>query len=125
MNERIKLLMEDEAFVAKMEATQDDADLQKLFEDHGIDAADLQMVDDGEVELTEEQLEGVAGGGDVSEIFKWFTKNYWALVRAGSHGWVIIKTYWDIKVHGKPKTYSWKRINQALDYIEKKTGISY
>ena len=73
--ERINELMKDEAFVAAFEKVTSPQDVVDLFHDNGVEvpmniAQELFQPEIPDGELTEENLDQVAGGGLVSKLYE-------------------------------------------------------
>lgn len=75
MNEKINALMEDEGFVESILQLETAEEVQKAFADKGVDLTvqDIEAIKDAviaktEGELSEDDLENVAGGADVGGI---------------------------------------------------------
>ena len=66
-------LVKDEAFIDRIKKAESLAEIVEIFRSEGLDVTEAElksMLDDQEGELTEENLEGVAGGKSVKEWLK-------------------------------------------------------
>jgi predicted ribosomally synthesized peptide with nif11-like leader len=78
MKEKLNELLQDEAFLQKLLAADSDTDVQTLLSENGVEltVAEIATIKTGvearissdNEELSEEDLENVAGGSDVSDI---------------------------------------------------------
>lgn len=77
MEEKIKNLVEDQEFVTKLLACEEPEQVQKLFADNGVDVTlddvkalgqSLSVMAESDGELSEDDLEGVAGGSLMSVV---------------------------------------------------------
>ena len=112
-----------EEFAAALEKVQTVEEAEALFEKEGMDINALMAEEAEEEELSEVDLEDVAGGVSAKQLKKILVA---AFKRLGSGGWkgaagsavydsaVLITAYWDVMKHGNAtRTFSEKKIMAA------------
>lgn len=132
ISEKTKQLMEDPAFLAKLDQAEDIDAYKAVFAAEGIDFdAEFESGEDEatDVELTAEDLDNVAGGLSTNEIIS-IVKSSFRIVSSAKvnplkTGWkfgascgVLIRAYYDIKVYNNVfRSYSKKEIESAAKYL--------
>ncbi len=79
MNEKLTELLKDQAFVEKLIAQETDTDVKALLAENGVDLSlqeiakikqGIESQIEGNAELSDDDLENVAGGSDISDIIE-------------------------------------------------------
>jgi len=79
MNEKLNTLLEDQDFIEKLTSAETDAEVQALLAENGVEltleeinavkkGVEARISEDGE--LSEDELENVAGGADIAKIIE-------------------------------------------------------
>lgn len=108
MNEKAMELFGNEEFLAKIENLGSLDEVKKAFSEEGV-TLDLDVmkaaVNIGDAELSEGELEDVAGGGFISTV--------WNVTKAVS---IIGRTLYD-DARGQKRAYTTKQVMWAINYI--------
>lgn len=111
---KIDQLMENEEFIAKLEACETEEATKVLYAEYGLD---MELVAESE-EISEDDLENVTGGGVVlatlvvaAAPFAW---------KSGCKFGVLVRANYDAKKYGNMyRTYSKQQVDSAIKYFEK------
>jgi len=123
---KLKELFENEEFVAKMEATESDEEMQALMDEYNLEIPDVAENTTGE--LTEDELQGVAGGISISgliEAFEFVWENGGGKAVTAIINPKTIKAFYicskanrDYDRGNMYRTYSEKTVNNAINTLD-------
>lgn len=123
---KLEELFENEEFVSKMEASETDEEMQALMDEYNLEIPETVEKTDGE--LTEDDLQGVAGGMSVAglvEAFKFVWDNGGGKAVTAIINPKTIKAFYvcskansDFKKGNMYRTYSEKTVNNAINTLD-------
>lgn len=123
---KLEELFENEEFVAKMEATETEEDMQALMNEYNVEIPDVKEGPEGE--LTEDDLQSVAGGmsvGGLVEAFKFVWDNGGGKAITAIINPKTIKAFYicskansDYNRGNMYRTYSEKTVRNAINTLD-------
>ncbi len=110
---KFEQLMENEEFIAKLEACETEEATKALYAEYGLD---MEPVVESE-EISEDELENVTGGAVISALVIAAAPFAW---KSGCKFGVLVRANYDAKRYGNMyRTYSKKQVDSAMKYFEK------
>lgn len=111
-SKEMEALMADQAFAESLDAMETKEEVSAAFAAKGVDVAAEMGLDEGEVELDEDQLEDAAGGLASLATFAAAAAMAW---KVGTSAGILIRAFYDYKKYGDPyRSYSKKKVNSIL-----------
>lgn len=109
--------MEDNAFQEKLNSLETEEEIKAAFNERGVDFEKEFAEDErGERELSEEDVESVAGGVISEAIIIALAPYAW---KAGKMAGILIRSCYDAKKYRNPyRTYSKSKVEEVVNIIE-------
>lgn len=116
-SKEMEAAMEDEAFQEKLGTLETEEEIKAAFSEKGVDFEKEFAADEsGEGELSEEDMDNVAGGLLTEAVIIALAPYAW---KAGKMAGILIRSSYDAKRYGNPyKTYSKSQVEKVVNIVE-------